>query len=299
VTNMGQMFSEAQSFNQDISGWDTSNVESMQGMFDCGTNSQSTFNLGQPSGAPVLYSWPWNVSKVTDMSFMFRSALNFNQDISSWKVSSVTNMQGMFTSTAFFSQDISGWDVSKVENMDSMFFGALVFDQNIRGWDVLALTDLTHMFGGATAMIARYGTTSSPDYTIYFGTSQNQYTPSVNFFQRIPTPHIFEGFSVMPNKTPYTPNGTFAMARLTATPAMLSSGTPYKQYKTQNLGGTDSVLLRRKSKAALGDATITNASGVTIIPNFERADPNTVNSSLARARNIGGAVPRRVTMNWL
>jgi hypothetical protein len=110
---------------------------------------------------------------------------------------------------------------------------------------------------------------------------------------------IIDGFSFMPNKTPYTPNGTFAIARMTATRAMLPSSTPFKRFKTQNISGTSGVLQRLKSKAAIGDATLINSAGVLIKPNFGGADPTIVNSSLAKARNIGGAVPRRVTMNWI
>jgi len=292
VTNMQQMFKNCQAFNQDISGWDTSSVGtdpshqySMQEMFyGC-----SAFNLGGHTGP-----WTWDTSSVTNMEGMFFSCLVFNQDISSWDTSSVTTMQAMFYNCQLFNQNISSWKTANVTTMRQMFDKCYVFDQYIRNWNVQHNADLTYMFYDATAMIATYGTATSPSYTVYFAE-----TPSVNFFDRLPSPVINEGFSVMPNKTPYTPNGTFAMARLTATRAMLSSGTPYKQYKTQNMGGTDSVLLRRKSKAALGDATITNASGVTITPNFGGADPTIVNSSLAKARNIGGAVPRRVTMNWL
>jgi surface protein len=52
------MFENAQSFNQDLSNW--------------------------------------NTSKVTNMSRMFDGAQSFNQDISNWNTSKVTNMSRMF-----------------------------------------------------------------------------------------------------------------------------------------------------------------------------------------------------------
>jgi len=58
VTDMSSMFNKAESFNQDISRWDT--------------------------------------SKVTDMSWIFRDAKSFNQDISRWDVSKVTDTRYMF-----------------------------------------------------------------------------------------------------------------------------------------------------------------------------------------------------------
>ena len=38
----------------------------------------------------------WNVSNITDMSYMFCHCEKFNQDISKWNVSNVQNMSYMF-----------------------------------------------------------------------------------------------------------------------------------------------------------------------------------------------------------
>ena len=38
----------------------------------------------------------WDVSLITDMSFMFENCINFNQPLNNWDVSNVTNMLHMF-----------------------------------------------------------------------------------------------------------------------------------------------------------------------------------------------------------
>jgi surface protein len=53
----------------------------------------------------------WNTSNVTNMSYMFLNATNFNQDIGNWDTSKVTNMVGMFLDANNFNKDyISNWD---------------------------------------------------------------------------------------------------------------------------------------------------------------------------------------------
>ena len=51
----------------------------------------------------------WDVSRVTDMSFLFQGKTQFNVDISQWEMSQVTDARGMFEGAASFYQDISGW----------------------------------------------------------------------------------------------------------------------------------------------------------------------------------------------
>ena len=67
------------------------------------------------------YNSTWDLSKVTNMSKMFKNALSFNLNISLWNVSKVENMSHMFEDAFNFNNSISLWDVSSVKNMSYMF----------------------------------------------------------------------------------------------------------------------------------------------------------------------------------
>merc|ERR1711957_989312 len=136
VTNMDQFLMES-NINADLSSWDVSSVTSMQEMF----KTASVFN-GDISR--------WDVSLVTSMYKMFIEANAFNSGISGWDVSSVTTMQALFNEAHSFNSDISSWDVSSVTRMDSMFNQASIFDNDISGWDVSSVTRMDSMFGGAS-----------------------------------------------------------------------------------------------------------------------------------------------------
>jgi len=113
-----------------------------------------------PSGASLFQNnrtqtWEFgdftDVSKVTDMKYMFRNDLVFNQDIRSWDTSSVLDMTSMFYDARVFNQDISGWNTSNVTNMSSMFYNNSVFNQDIGGWDTSRVRDMKNMFQNASA----------------------------------------------------------------------------------------------------------------------------------------------------
>ena len=142
VTDMAAMLRRATTFNQDLSEWNVSKVTDMASMFDCAP----LFNQDL-SG--------WNVSKVTDMNAMFYGATSFNQDLKGWNVSQVTDMASMFCGATLFNQDLSGWNVSQVILMCGMFNGATSFNHDLSGWDVSNVRRRTNtMFDGATALTA-------------------------------------------------------------------------------------------------------------------------------------------------
>ncbi|MDA9628624.1 FG-GAP-like repeat-containing protein, partial [Flavobacteriaceae bacterium] len=126
VTDMSDLFKSRNS-NPDIGHWDTSNVTDMSNMFD----NADYFN--QDIGL-------WDTSSVTDMSNMFNATEIFNKDIGSWDTSKVEDMSYMFKTNDEFNQDIGSWDTSKVTDMSQMFYGADAFDQDIGSWDTSSVT---------------------------------------------------------------------------------------------------------------------------------------------------------------
>ncbi len=146
ITNMTDLFRNKSTFNQDLSGWDVSDVTDMRRMFQNSGFNQDISNWdvsnvtnmnqmfrGTPFNQPL---GDWDVTNVTRMHLMFKQAASFNQDIGNWQVQNVENMREMFSSATSFNQDISSWDVSSVTNMVRMFRGATVFNQDLSNWCV-------------------------------------------------------------------------------------------------------------------------------------------------------------------
>jgi len=92
----------------------------------------------------------WDVSKVKNMLCFLGDATSFNQDIGAWDVSNVTNMGAIFFGATSFNQDLTVWDVSNVKNMTKAFYKTKAFNGNITEWDVSNVTRMSHMFFNAT-----------------------------------------------------------------------------------------------------------------------------------------------------
>ena len=95
VTNMGNMFQSATSFNQDIGSW--------------------------------------NMPNVTSMLAMFRLATSFNQDIGSWNMPNVTNMNSMFRDASAMTFPIGSWQTNLSGQPLDFSTGANATFQSFRG----------------------------------------------------------------------------------------------------------------------------------------------------------------------
>eukprot|EP00964_Phaeocystis_antarctica_P002111 scaffold1105_cov54-Phaeocystis_antarctica.AAC.5 len=91
----------------------------------------------------------WDVSAITDMSYLFYNLKDFNADVSSWDTSSVTNMVYMFYRASAFNQPLS-FDTSSVTDMYGMFYRASLFNQPL-SFDTSSVTKMRAMFYNVAA----------------------------------------------------------------------------------------------------------------------------------------------------
>ena len=146
---MGYMFSGTfnLNFNQPLNNWNVSNVTNMSYMFG---SSNTIFNIKHNFNQPLNN---WDVSNVTDMSGMFYKCKNFNQPLNNWDVSNVTDMEEMFYRCINFNQPLNNWNVSNVTNMYGMFWNCISFNQPLNNWNVLNVTDMRCMFHSSQEFI--------------------------------------------------------------------------------------------------------------------------------------------------
>lgn len=158
ITNMSQMFSDAQLFNEPLDEWEVGNVTDMSSMFF----RAATFN--QPINN-------WDVGKVTNFSGMFYDASAFNQPLNSWNVSNTIDMSYMFVSAMSFNQLLDSWNISNASNLSFMFTFAGAFNQNLGNWTLNAAANMENMLTASGMDCAHYSST-------LIGWSANTSTPT-------------------------------------------------------------------------------------------------------------------------
>ena len=161
VTSMIKTFRKCTSLsNEDLSGWNVSNVTSMHYLFSGSTfnGNISTWNVSSVSDFTYCFYQntvfnsdisSWDVSGATDISSMFRGASEFNQDISNWDISNTTSLEGTFQEAKAFNQDLSGWNTASVTDMRRTFDDAQLFNSDISAWDVSAVKNMAYIFRSA------------------------------------------------------------------------------------------------------------------------------------------------------
>ena len=61
------------------------------------------------------------------MSYMFDGASTFNKPIGNWNVSKVTNMNYMFRDTSF-NQSLDTWEIDNLETAEGMFTNSAIYE---------------------------------------------------------------------------------------------------------------------------------------------------------------------------
>jgi hypothetical protein len=110
VQFLNSAFFGANTFNQDLNGWDTSNVSGWDQVF----TDASAFNGNIAS---------WDTSLASSMTSMFEGTA-FNQDIGGWNVSTVTIMTQMFKNATNFNQNLSSWTTGLIGQPANFSLGA-------------------------------------------------------------------------------------------------------------------------------------------------------------------------------
>jgi len=100
----------------------------------------------------------WNIANVTDLSYIFQRAISFNGDISQWDTSSVIDMSFMFAYAGSFNGDISAWNTSNVTNMSYMFYYAISYNGNMSTWNTANVINMRGVFFGASLFNGDIGT---------------------------------------------------------------------------------------------------------------------------------------------
>ena len=140
VNDISGLFKDTM-FNQDISGWNVSNVSNMESLFE---NNQA-FNQSLNN---------WNTSNVTSMNSMFLGAINFNQSLENWNTSNVTSMNSMFLGAIRFNSRVNNWNVSNIIDSSGAFMNAFRFSQDIYNWKMSRCINFTNMFNGCISLQA-------------------------------------------------------------------------------------------------------------------------------------------------
>ncbi len=175
----------------DLSGLDTSNVESMFGMFYYCKSLTSLDVSG------------FNTSKVTNMFRMFSYLPSLTSlDLSNFDTSKVTNMSAMFMdSSALKTLDISSFDTSNVEYMNNMFPGCDVLTTvklgakfSFKGNVSLPAGSWKSSADGKSYPAAKVPSNVASTYVRTVGTDVDDNTPHVNDIFWLVSEGISTGF---------------------------------------------------------------------------------------------------------
>jgi len=165
LTNISYMFENATNFNSQVL-LENSNINNASGLFKGAENfnnnikfiTNDSLNTFEMFSSAKIFNQPLsniyatgNVSpKITNTSFMFRDATNFNQPFL-FNTIDTTTMESMFQNAGSFNQSNIFLNTSKVTSMANMFKDATEFNGIITFSDTSKVTTFAGMFQNASS----------------------------------------------------------------------------------------------------------------------------------------------------
>ena len=143
ITKSGETIIPSSTIEASFKGSNTSNVTSMNSMFN------------MCSGLTSLDLSGWNTSNVTNMAYMFNSCSNLKSlDVSSFNTSNVTDMSSMFVScNGLTSLTLSNFNTSNVTDMSFMFKGCnSLTSLTLSNFITSKVTSMSNMFNGCEGL---------------------------------------------------------------------------------------------------------------------------------------------------
>lgn len=165
LTSGRYMFSTAEIFNQNITGWNVSNVTDMTQMFaGCTTYDQPmdlwnvakvTEFVGMFQNCKMLNKSinAWVMTKATDLSYMFAGCTSYNQPMDRLRPAGNTaiNASYMLQGCTSFNSPIAGFIQTNIKLLTSMLADCILFNQDMSGVSFGNNVDITGMFDGCKA----------------------------------------------------------------------------------------------------------------------------------------------------
>ncbi|MDO4912844.1 MAG: BspA family leucine-rich repeat surface protein [Lactobacillus sp.] len=178
VTSMNKMFDDCSTLTSlNVSNFDTSNVTDMFGMFS-GCSSLTLLDISH-----------FDTRNVTDMDDMFGHCSSLTSlDVSHFDTSKATNMSRMFSECSTLkSLDVSNFDTSKVTKMNSMFWGcSLLTSLNVSNFDTSNVTDMSTMFNYCSKLtsldVSHFNTSKVTSMGVMFGNCESLASLNVSNF---------------------------------------------------------------------------------------------------------------------
>ncbi|MBR5418957.1 BspA family leucine-rich repeat surface protein [Candidatus Saccharibacteria bacterium] len=142
ITNMKYAFYETPNLKDyNVEGWETPSLISMRGMF-------------YGSGIESLNLSGWDTSHVNSFYHLFEKTPNLHYvNMKGLNTSSVVDMAYMFERCGVYELDLSSFNTANVTNMDSMFYSANQLKTlDLQSFNTAQVTNMDYMFGNMTSL---------------------------------------------------------------------------------------------------------------------------------------------------